>query len=193
MGLTITSTPARLYIERIPEKLNIQTNAAKLELTQKHAKVNIETEQIRVKINQYPCFAEEGLKNSLDLAKELTEIANASVREYIAKKTQNGDDMKKIGNKANIMLDNIARDSVTKHEFGMVTMPTSRPIISFEGGSVQILAEFRNNKGEMNGVTGTYTPGSVNIDYTPAKINIQMKSYGALDIKYVGSFIDATV
>lgn len=193
MGLAITSTPARLEIEHTMGRLNFQTTNARLDITQKQAKVNIETEHVKIKIDQYPCFAEEGLKNNRDLTKEMADRAEQNVMEYIAKKSQDGDAMKKIGNKANIMIDIIARDSVTKHEFGMVTMPIARPIITYEGGSVNIEPEFRNNIGEINGVSGTYTPGKVNFQYTPGKININMKSYGSLQIKYVGNSIDTFI
>jgi hypothetical protein len=193
MGLTINTTPARIGIRTTPGKFEMHTRIAKLELKQRQAKVYIHTEQARVLIDQYPCFAEEGLKNNLDLAKAQAAKGYQNVMRVIAKKAQDGDAMAKIGNKANIMLNIIARDSIKTHEFGMVTIPKSRPKIDVVGGTVDIEPEFHNNVGEINGVSGHYIPGDVSISYTPSKVDIVMLSYGSIDIKYEGNNVDTYI
>ncbi len=192
MDISIRTTPARMSIERIPGSLEMQTTLARLELTQKHAKVNIETEQARVLINQYPCFAEEGLKNSLDLLKEQTQYAYRHVMEYIARTAQDGDAMKKIGHKANIMIDIVTRNSVTTHEYGLGTMPISRPEISSTEGTVKIDPE-PNGQGIHNGVEGNYIPGKVSYNFTPTRFDMRMLSYGSVDIRYTGNNLDTYI
>ncbi len=193
MGLEIRTTPARIELERIPGRFNINTRNARLELTQKHAKVNIATEQPRVLINQYPCFAEEGLKNNTDLSLEWAQRGYQAAMEFIAKKAQDGDAMTKIGNKANIMIDIARRNMQTVHEFGFGTMPVSRPEFDVVGGTVELEAEFRNNTGEINGVTGNFIPNEINFEFTPAVIRSRMASYGSIDIRYTGNKVDAYV
>lgn len=192
MDISISTSPARIGMERIPGSMEINTVNARLELKQKQAKVNIETEQARVLIDQYQCFAEEGLKNNIDLLKEQTQYAYNHVMEYIARTAQDGDAMKKIGHKANIMIDAAARNSVTVHEFGLGTVPLSRPEISSEGGTVKFDPE-PNGQGIHNGVEGNYIPGKVNFNFTPTRINMEMLSYGSVDIRYTGNKVDTYI
>ncbi len=193
MGLSINTTPAKLSIETIPGKLQIDTRRAQLELTQQRAKVNIKTEQPRILIDQYECFAEEGLKNTIDLAKDLSQRAYQSVMEYIAKTAQDGDEMAKIGNKASIMLDIIKSDSIIIHDFNMVTMPMSRPKIDVAGGTVDIQVEPQNDIGEINGVTRRFIPGEITFNNTPSMLNIKVQSYGSINISYSGNNVDSYI
>jgi len=193
MGLEIRTTPARIEMECIPGRLSINTRNARLELSQKQAKVNITTEQPTVLINQYPCFAEEGLKNNTDLSREWSQRGYQAAMEFIAKKAQDGDAMAKIGNKANIMIDIARRNMQVVHEFGFGTMPVSRPEFQVVGGTVELEAEFRNNIGELNGVTGNFIPGEISFEFTPAVIKSRMASYGSIDIRYTGNNVDAYV
>jgi len=193
MGLSISTTPAKIAIETIPGGLNWHTRDAKLEQRQKQAKVNIKTEQPMILIDQYQCFAEEGLKNNIDLAREQAQKGYQNVMRYIGKVARDGDAMAKIGHKANIMINIAKNGAVTKHEFGIGSMPKSRTKISVTGGTVDIKAEFRNNIGEINGVTGKYTPAEMNFNYTPTKVNVRMVSYGSIDIRYTGNNVDGYV
>lgn len=193
MGLVINTSPASLEYESRLAKLEYRTQNARLELSQKPPIVNIETERPAVLIDQYQCFAEEGLKNNYDLTKDNSEYARATVMEYISKKAQDGDAMAKIGHRANIMLNNIMRDSITVHEFGLGTIPVSRPEIRVQGGTLKLEAEFCNNIGELNGVTGTYIPGRIDFDYIPWSLDISVKSYGSIDIKYIGNNVDTHI
>lgn len=193
MGLSINTTPARLSIETIPGKLQIDTRKAKLERTQEQAKVSIETEQPQILIDQYECFAEEGLKNNIDLAKDLSQRAYQSAMEYIAKKAQDGDEMAKIGNKASIMLDIIKNDSIKTYDFNMVTIPKSRPKINVTGGTVDIQVEPLNDIGKLNGVSTRFTPGEITFNNTPSTLNIKVQSYGSINISYSGNNVDSYI
>ena len=101
--------------------------------------------------------------------------------------------MAKIGHKANIMLDIIRKESVTMHEFGLGSMPTSRPKVELIRGSLKLEAAERNNPGEINGVSGTYVAGDIDFRYTPWNVDMRMLSYGSIDVKYTGSNVDAYI
>ncbi len=193
MGLFIQTTPARISIETVDCKIERKSMMARLELKQKPPVVNIKTELPRVLIDQYECFAEEGLKNNYDLLKEQSDNAYRHVMEYIARVSQDGDAMAKIGNKANIMIDIAQRNSVTTHEFGMVTVPMSRPKIDAVGGTVEFDPEPINDIGMRNGVTGTYIPAQADFNYTPGKVNTRVESYGSIEIKYTGNNVDSYI
>ncbi|WP_313563567.1 DUF6470 family protein [Ruminiclostridium cellobioparum] len=193
MGLTINTIPARYEIKVTPAKLEWKTRNADLRITQKPPLIQIDTEQPLLKIDQYQCFAEEGLKNNLDQARDSARKGYANLMKYIAKEAQDGDAMAKIGHKANIMLDIIRKESVTMHEFGLGSMPTSRPKVELIRGNLKLEAAERNNPGEINGVSGTYVAGDIDFRYTPWNVDMRMLSYGSIDVKYTGSNVDAYI
>ncbi len=193
MGLSIQTTPAKISIETIDCRIERKNMCARLELKQKPPVVNINSELPRVLIDQYECFAEEGLKNNIDFTKEQSENAYRNVMEYIARVSQDGDSMVKIGNKANIMIDIAQRNSVTTHEFGMVTVPMSRPKIDAVGGTVEFDPEPINDIGMTNGVIGTYIPLQADFNFIPGKIDTRVVSYGSIEIKYTGNNVDSYI
>ncbi len=193
MGLSIQTTPAKISIETIDCRIERKNMFARLELKQKPPVVNIKSELPRVLIDQYECFAEEGLKNNIDFTKEQSENAYRNVMEYIARVSQDGDSMAKIGKKANIMIDIAQRNSVTPHEFGLVTMPMSRPKIEAVGGTVEFDPEPINDIGMTNGVIGTYIPLQADFNYIPGKVDTRVVSYGSIEIKYTGNNVDSYI
>ena len=193
MGLTINTTPARYEIKVTPAKLEWKTRNADLRIIQKPPLIKIDTEQPLLKIDQYQCFAEEGLKNNIDQARDSARKGYENIMKYIAKEARDGDAMAKIGHKANIMLDIIRKDSMTMHEFGLGSMPTSRPKVELIRGSLKLEAAERNSPGEINGVSGTYTAGDIDFRYTPWNVDIRMLSYGSIDVKYTGSSVDTFI
>lgn len=193
MGLTIKTTPARYEIKVTPAKLEWKTRNADLRIIQKPPLIKIDTEQPLLKIDQYQCFAEEGLKNNIDQARNSARKGYQNLMKYIAKEARDGDAMAKIGHKANIMLDIIRKDSMTMHEFGLGSMPKSRPKVELIRGSLKLEAAERNSPGEINGVSGTYTAGDIDFRYTPWNVDMRMLSYGSIDVKYTGSSVDTFI
>lgn len=193
MGLSISTTPAKIDIDIIHAKLEWETKNADLQIHQKPPLINIKTEPLLLKIDQYQCFAEEGLKNNFDFIKEQASKGYQNVLQYIAKEAQDGDAMAQVGYHANIMIDNIRRDSMEMHEFGLGTMPKSGPKVQLTGGTLKLEAAPRNGIGEINGVTGDYTAGDVNFNYTPGDVKIRMASYGSVNIKYTGNNVDSYI
>ena len=193
MGLAINTTPARYEIKVTPARLEWKTRNAELRITQKPPLIKIDTEQPLLKIDQYQCFAEEGLKNNIDQARDSAKKGYANLMKYIAKEARDGDAMAKIGHKANIMLNIIQQDSRTMHEFGLGSMPTSRPKVELIRGSLKLEAEERNNPGEINGVSGNYTAGDIDFRYTPWNVDMRMLSYGSIDVKYTGNNVNTYI
>ncbi len=193
MGLTINTTPARYEINVTPAKLEWKTRNAELNVRQKPPLVKIDTELPILMIDQSQCFAEAGLKNNIDQAREHAQRGYENAMKYIAKEARDGDAMAKIGHKANIMLDIIRRDSITTHEFGLGSMPKSRPTVELRGGTLKLEAENNNKPGEINGVSGTYTAGDIDFRYTPWEVGIRMLSYGSVDIRYTGNNVDTYI
>lgn len=188
MGLSIHTTPAALSIKTYPGSFNMQVVNAKLEIRQKQPEMRIKTEQPMVLIDQYQCFAEAGLKNNSDFMKEQANKGYSQIMKYTAKVAQNGDAMARIGHRANIMINIIKQESHKSYDFNVTSMPKSRPRISMAGGTLDIQFVNRNGPGEINGVSGTYTPGYIKYNYTPSTVDIRVASYGSVNIEY---FADA--
>lgn len=193
MGLSIRTTPAQLDIRTTPAGLEYRNKMADFDIRQKQPLIRIKSEQVTVLIDQYQCFAEAGLKNNADLMREQAQKGYQSAMSYTAKKARDGDAMAKIGHKANIMIGFAKRDSIDIRDFNVGFIPKSRPSFQVQGGTVDLQPEFRNNMGEINGVTYSYRPGGVQFSYKPGNVDIRMKSYGSIDITYTGDNVDTFI
>ncbi len=189
MSLVINQTYAKLNIQTTPSDLSIQTRRANLELTHKEAKVDIHTELPRVEIDQYECFATSGLMNDLDRSIELAQSAMQQALSYAGKVAQDGDSMAAIENPSSPLPGIVERDAFPEKEFGIDLMPKARPKITVTGG-VQIRSN--SNEDANNGIQGSFTPGSININYTPARVNISMAQYASINIRNEKTGFDIT-
>jgi len=189
MSLVINQTQAKIGIERIPGRLDMQTQNPRLELHQKHAKVNIKTEPVKIEINQYKAFANAGLKNFQDLTKEAAQLGYQQAMEFIGKTAADGRMLAAIENGGNPLIDIAVRDAFPQKEFRNMHVPKAGPEFSVSGGTVSIEPE-PNGEGIHNGVEGKYTPGDVIYSFTPTQVNIYMKQYNSISFEYRDSKVD---
>jgi hypothetical protein len=180
MSLVINQTYAKLNIQTTPSNLAIETRSAKLELTHKEASVEIHTELPRVEVDQYECFATSGLMSANDLTREAAQMALQQALAYISKVAGDGDSMAAIESKTNPIPSIVERDAFPEKEFGMDVMPKARPQITVTGG---IRIQSPGSSEGNYGVQGRYTPGSINMNYTPANVNISMAQYASINIR----------
>lgn len=190
MGLSIRTTNIQLGIERTPSSLQIETQNAGLELHQKHAEVNITTEKPRVLIDQYECFAEAGLKNNYDFSREAAQLGYQQLMKYIGETASDGNTLAAIERGGNAISSIAARKASPEKNFGLAFIPQSRPKIDVTG-SLDLQWD-RNGEGIYNGVEGNYIPGYANINFEPTKINIFVKQYPSINIKYENS-VDVSI
>lgn len=191
MNIRITQTYAKIGIETTPGRLQLQTQPAMLELRRRPPAVNIHTELPKVEIDQYECFASSGLKNSLDLAIEGSQIGRQQALEYIGKVAADGDTFAAIEQGGTPIADIAVRDAYPEREFGIVAMPSARPKISVRGG-IQFQPEY-DPIGVRYGVKIEFVPGKFIADYLPSNVNIFMRQYNSVNINYVGSSVDRYV
>lgn len=191
MGLIINRTDAKLGIESSPARLEMQSQPARLEFHETDAKLTIRSDPPRVTIDQYECFAEVGLKNNYDLLKEASSRAYQHIMDYIGQTAADGGRLAAIEKGGNPIAEIAARDAFPVHEFGIGFIPQSRPKINVTG-SIQIEPVLDSN-GATNSITGDYTPGSLNVNYIPWQLNIYVKQYPSIDIRYEGNSIDTTI
>lgn len=144
--------------------------------------MSISTEKPRVLIDQYQCFAEAGLKNNRDFTREAAQRGYRQVMKYIGQTTQDGHALAAIEKGGNPIADIAVRRAYPQKEFGLDFIPKSRPEIKVVGG---VETEWEKNaEGVNNGVKGSYVPGFADSDFTPSKVNIYVKQYPLVDIKY---------
>lgn len=188
MNLAITQTYAKIGIETVPGGFQMQSQPARLELKQRPRTVKIHTELPKVEIDQYECFASSGLKNSLDLAIEGSQIAHQQSFEYIGKVAADGDRFAAIELGGEPIADMAERDAYPEREFNIVAMPSGRPKISVRGG-IQFQPEY-DPIGVSNGIETTFIPGEFHANYTLSKVNIYMRQYHSVNIEYTGNTVD---
>jgi hypothetical protein len=191
MGLSISSINAKLGVDSSPARLEMQSQAARLVFQRTDAKLNIQSEPPRVTIDQYECFAEAGLKNNYDFLKDASSRAYQQVMDFIGQTAADGGRLAAIENGGNPIAEIAVRDASPVHEFGMGFIPQSRPKIDVTG-SIQIEPVLDSN-GATNSITGDYTPGRLDINYITGQLDIYVKQYSSIDIKYEGNSIDTII
>ncbi|GAE87780.1 DUF6470 family protein [Acetivibrio straminisolvens] len=192
MGLIITQTHARIGIDRTYSKLEIEARDARFKLQQDHAQVKIEAELPRVEIDQYEAFASAGLKNHLDLRREISQKGRQNALKYIGKLADDGDALAAIENGGNLFPELAKRDSYKMREFNIDAIPKASPKVSVTG---ELEIDFPQDYRKIihNGVEGTLIPASFNLNYTPERVKIYLEQYASIKIDYVENKIDAYV
>jgi hypothetical protein len=97
-----------------------------------------------------------------------------------------------IENGGNPIAEAAQQNSITEHEFGMVTMPSAGPKISVTGG-IRFNPDPMTGSGFSNGIETVFHPGQLGIDYTPNRLDYRVLQYASLNIEYQPSKIDVTV
>ena len=105
--------------------LNIQTT---------YPKVYIDRQLPKVTIDQYECFAEAGLKNNTDFAKECVEYTNSLLSVGIDRIVSEGNRMASIEKRMPDAIPEIAFDNTFDNkDWNIDIMPKSMPKIDVEG------------------------------------------------------------
>ncbi|MDF2520939.1 MAG: hypothetical protein K0R84_1567 [Clostridia bacterium] len=137
-SLRITKTDALLGIKTTPAKVNISQPKADLEIHQKHAKVIIDTEPVQIRIDQSQCFSEAGLKNNRAFMEDNVQNARQEWLRGIGETVSEGNMMADIKGKGNAFAEIAFNNAVKKYDFNVKFIPTSRPVIDFVGGNLDI-------------------------------------------------------
>lgn len=185
MRIMMTSQPTLLDIRTINARTTMHTELPKLDLETEKANLNMQTELPKIQIDQSQCFSESGLKTCAELS---AENASRSVQEMyasIGKTVEQGNALTDFHNGANMVAEQSFFNAYDQfeREFGMVTMPMSRPNITL-------------NRGKVN---TDYQPGRINatprlskpeINYEPGKVDISVKQYNSIKFRTEPSTLD---
>ena len=185
-GIIINQTNAQIGIDRSPVSLNIQSQSAKLNIKQNQGKINIHSEKPKVVIDQKAAFSSAGLKSVFEQIKDAAQNGYQQYLEYISKTVSDGHMLASIEKGGNPIVSIAKRDSARpEHEFGIANIPKVGPQIDVKG-YIQIEPEMHENNVETD-----YLKGSLDINYTPSKVNIYLKQYNSINTSYQpGGIID---
>ena len=183
--LRITKTDAQIGIETRKAQVEMNSRTAKLNIQQNPGKVEQTSELPKVQIDQYQCFAEAGRKNNMDLMLEIKQLAEQRAAEYTAKVVSDGNSLAAIENKSNPIPGFAERDAYPEHEFGMVTMPQSRP-------KIEVTGDLKFNV-EKSSVDIEFEPNKLDVQVTPHEVNIYLKQKPSLQIEYLGEKVDTKI
>ncbi len=185
MQLRITTTPALIGVRTRPAKVEMDSQFPKVEMKQQKAQLEIDTEMPMVYIDQYECFAQLGYKNFLDLAWEQVQKAYERVMEYIAETAQEGDRLAAIELEGNPVADIAEEKFYWQPTPEPMLLPVPGPRFKVTGG---VSIQYQPGKIHFN---VTIHPVSFNV--TSHKVEIYMRQYPDINIKYVGQSVDRRV
>lgn len=184
MGLVIEQTYGRIGIETTPGSFDIKTVNARLDLQRIVTNVNPHFEPARIRIDQHDAFASAGLKTAADMSREAAQAGQANLLDFISKTAQDGKRYAAIENPGDAIAEIARRDTYKDHVFGIVLMPSVRPKITVEGGTLTFDPDPINALGMRNGMSGDYQRGYVECGYTPGQVRTYMRQYASISMKY---------
>lgn len=185
MRLVMQSTRARIGIEKTPHTQQIEQPHADFQLQTQHAKVQIRQTHAKVQIDQTKPFAESGLKGFLALTAENAQIARSLFLSGTAQIAEQGNEMSDIHKGYDAVVNQADANAFTKfnRDYGLVTMPRSRPDISIIEGKVDIQVI----EGKVTNNTRARKPVH---NYRQGKVSVYLAQRNSLNIQVEGSQLD---
>ncbi len=187
MALEIRQTYGQIGIETQRAWMNIRQIPPKAHIEQRPPEVIIDQKLPKVHIDQTQCFAESGLKPVLQLAREFYQEGLKAALEATGRIAEEGTRLLRIEDGGNPIADIAYERAYREYQFNMVQMPKSRPKIEWDMGYLNINWKINPAKIEWE----TYTTAS--FDVIPHKVDIYMKQWPDIEIRYVGNNMDQKV
>lgn len=188
MAIEIKTTPMVISYNRTPAKLSIEQPKAQVDSSITHAQVRVTATLPKVTIDQDQAFNESGLKNVQAFSEEYVAYAKQKAQESVARIASQGDDLRDVHKNPNAIADNARYNAYDQflHEFGMVTMPRTRPQIDVIEGELDIQVQ----EGEYNENVTVQKPI---IDYQRGQWDFNVEQYNSISFRYLGKNVDLQV
>ena len=155
---------------------DIRQPQGQLSIKQIKAEMRVDQELPQVIIDQYQCFAEAGLKNTIDLTKANAQWAYQKWIEGIGRRCQEGEMLAAI-ERGNPIPDIAENNAYPIYDYNIDLMPKSRPSIDFTG--------YIDINWQLGGAEVNYQPQKPMIEYQRGKVDIYMEQWPNLEISYV--------
>lgn len=187
MALQIRQTYGQIGIETHRAWMDIRQIPPKAYIEQRPPEVIIDRKLPKVYIDQTQCFAESGLKPVLQLAREFYQDGLKAALEATGRIAEEGTRMVRIEDGGNPIADIAYERAYREYQYNIVQMPKSRPKIEWDMGYLNIDWKINPAKIEWE----LYTRAQ--IDLYPHKVNIYMKQWPHIEIRYVGNNVDLSI
>jgi len=148
----------------------------------------VEVSLPKITIDQDQAFNESGLKNVKAFRDDNTAYAKQKMQESMGRVASQGTEMTNVHTGMNAIAEQAVTNAFDQFlgEFGMVTMPRTRPQVDVIDGQIDIQVEEGQN-------TKRYVAQKPEIEVQNGKVNKYMKQYGSISIRYVGENVDLSV
>ncbi|KAB3526644.1 DUF6470 family protein [Alkaliphilus serpentinus] len=183
MQIRIQSQSALIGINSNFGEFSIQQNQWPMKLSTKDSKLHIQSEEAVLLIDQSRCFAEAGLKSTMEMSRELANKGRVAALQATARIAGEGKEMADIHNGMAIARQAKARYAAKEKSFNFDMIPKSRPEIEVIQGEVSGYVE----RGYIDLNMGKITP---DIKYYRGDINIYLKQKNYLKIDFVGENVN---
>ncbi len=188
MALEIRTKPALIGIKRTPGNQSIEQPKAKVEGSISFAKVNIESTLPKVQIDQNQSFNESGLKDNKTFSSDYVNFAKQKMQESMGRIADQGNQLAEIHLGGDPIADQALYNAFDQfyHEFGMVTMPRTRPEITVIEGKI-------DTKVQEGKIEGKIVPQKPILNYKVGKTEAYLKQMNSISIEYLGERLDLKV
>ncbi|MDR1736325.1 MAG: DUF6470 family protein [Oscillospiraceae bacterium] len=134
-----------------------------LSLANNFVKVNLDIEHVQVTIDQTECFATSGLKTPIRLALDWCKRGAQAATEAIGKIASEGKEFVRIERDSKPIQSQARRIGYKDATLTVVSMPSVRPDINFQMGTVEVDVE--------GGAEFDWNPSRSEGSYTPAQVS----------------------
>ncbi|HHY05987.1 MAG TPA: hypothetical protein GX532_03280 [Clostridia bacterium] len=180
MSLEIRTTWSQLGMRTTPPVLEIKQPQGELKMKQQKTELVMEREPIQVLIDQSRCFYECGIKNTVEITEDAAQIGREIAFEYTGQMAEEGDQLARIENTEEDIIGEIAMQRMEREndrEWNIAFIPQSQPEFEVTGS---LKLDWRVLKG-----LSEFIPRYPQIKYQPGNLEIYMKQYGKVEIRYV--------
>lgn len=182
VNIRISTQNALIGIDTTNGQFSIRQNQWPMKVSSTQGKLYLETEDPVLLIDQRQCFAEAGLKSSIDLSREGAAKGRAAALRATARIASEGKEMADV-HKGRAIPRQAARRLRKNPQVNFDMIPKSRPDIKVIKGEVR--GAFQ--KGEVNVRTDNIKP---DIYYQRGNLNIYLKQKSDIKIDYLGNNLD---
>lgn len=182
------SQNAQIGINRENAKVSIEQPKADVNIKTEHVKVKVESTLVKVEIDQKQAFSESGLKGILELSIDNAKEAMQKNIQESGRIVEEGNQLADIANGSNAIAEIAYSKSAnkSKHEFNMVTMPTS-------GADINVIEGNNDIQVEGGTVDIEVKVNEPVVEYKAGKIEIYIKQKNSLEINAVKDKFDKQV
>lgn len=177
LRINITTQPIHMSVSTQNAQSNLHTTLPAVRQETTAATLEIRQPRGELTIDMTPCRYSIGLKNNTDFARDNAAFARQTAKETVDRIVQEGNQLAQIETKADAIVD-IAASSTIAREQGITLIRIAAPEIHYKANPVQL----NPTPGKVN---YTFQPATVQGNYQPGSVDIQVSQYPSIEISTV--------